>query len=259
MRKSVVAVLSSAIALTAFALAALQGPSAQAADLPVKKASPVVAAAPPSWTGWYIGAQVGGTRADWNVSPIVWPGAPGASPLAPPGFAVGGLDDLGWAGGLNVGYNYQFGNFVLGFEADINWTNASNSRNFGTVGTLNNLSVETSVDYYYSLRARAGVVVDRALFYVTGGGAWAKSEIETGGFGTLGPASLASSDSAAHSGWVLGAGFDYWISPQWIVGLEYKHFDFGRKNYALVWPLGTVFTSSDLTLDEVTLRVKYKF
>jgi outer membrane immunogenic protein len=254
MRKPVVAILSGAIVL-----AALQGTSAQAADLPVRKAAPVVAPAPPSWTGWYVGAQVGGTRADWDVSSLVWPTAPAASFLAPPGFPVGGLDDLGWAGGLNVGYNHQFGNFVLGFEADINWTNASDTRNFGNVGTINNLSVETSVDYYYSLRARAGAVVDRALFYVTGGGAWAKSEIKTSGFGTLAGVAFSPSNSATHSGWVLGAGFDYWISPQWIVGLEYKHFDFGGKDHALVWPMGTVLTSSDLTLDEVTLRVKYKF
>jgi outer membrane immunogenic protein len=97
------------------ALAALLGiGSAQAADLgpkpePVYKAPAMV---PPafSWTGCYIGANVGGAWGKSNVD----------IPLYPSNVDI---TDTSVIGGGQVGCNYQFaGGFVVGVEGDFDWT-----------------------------------------------------------------------------------------------------------------------------------------
>ena len=59
------------ILLATVALAALGSASALAADLPqrpVYKAEPVMMAPPPTWTGCYVGGNIGGAFGDASVS-----------------------------------------------------------------------------------------------------------------------------------------------------------------------------------------------
>jgi outer membrane immunogenic protein len=122
---------------------ALSGPLS-AADMPVKAApfTPAIF----NWTGWYIGGHVG--YADGNGDPSGrWGGSGGA------------------VGGLHGGYNIQAGNWVYGWEADVdavglsgNHKNSDNSTSF-------------SGNVMASLRGRLGITADRTLFYATAGGA----------------------------------------------------------------------------------------
>src|SRR5258708_23951748 len=79
----------------AFASAAIVG-------IALVDAAPALAAnvAPYSWTGFYIGANIGGwnTRADYS------------------GGLVGSVSRSSVLGGFYGGYNYQFGNLVVGTE-----------------------------------------------------------------------------------------------------------------------------------------------
>src|SRR5262245_12999420 len=99
------------------ALAALGSASAFAADLPVRmpvKAPPVAYVVPFSWTGFYIGGNVG------------WGGA-GDDRV---GFHFDGdfLGDVGNAkpngifGGGQIGYNWQTGAWVFGVETDLQFS-----------------------------------------------------------------------------------------------------------------------------------------
>src|SRR5262245_52680225 len=80
--------------------------SAIAADMVLK--------APPTpvftWTGFYVGAHVGGgwARTEWT------------DPAGPP-FDLGSHTATGWLGGFQVGGNYQIGQWVFGVEGQFSW------------------------------------------------------------------------------------------------------------------------------------------
>ena len=139
------------------------------------KDAPIAA---PIWEGAYVGLQIGGLWSDWNASNAI--SDPGIGPFTDPGFPLGGFDGAGVTGGIHVGYNRQMGSFVGGFEVDLNFTNADDTRNFLAVGVPPGLplTIKQSVNSYGTVRARAGYARDRMLVYATGGFAWAAVEFD---------------------------------------------------------------------------------
>jgi opacity protein-like surface antigen len=93
----------------------LAGP-ATAADLAVKAPvqAPAFMASP--WDGLYIGGNVGFGSTDFNTTASVL----GAS-------VANGVTGSGVVGGVQAGYNKQFGTFVLGLETDFDGTSISNT------------------------------------------------------------------------------------------------------------------------------------
>ncbi len=241
----------------AVAMLVVTGTSALA-DGSIKDAPVVVA---PTWEGAYVGLQIGGLWADWNSSNAI--SDPGIGPFTDPGFPLGGFDGSGVTGGMHFGFNHQMGSFVGGFEVDLNFTNADDTRNFLAVGVPPGLplTIKQSIDSYGTVRARAGYARDRVLVYATGGVAWAAVESSLTSPGQFaGP--FATGDRHMLTGWTAGAGVSYMISPQWLLALEYKHIDLGDKAYTYTFPFagGTpVTTHIDLVMDEVTLRLSRKF
>ncbi|MDH7795588.1 MULTISPECIES: outer membrane protein [unclassified Beijerinckia] len=218
------------ILLTAAALSAMAS-TAMAADLPRRAPAPAPApiyVAPIfTWTGFYVGGQIGG---GW-----------GRSELAGFGYNANGV-----VGGLHAGYNQQFGMIVAGVEGDIEATSlkGSGSNFFGS-------TFKTRAPWQGSLRARVGVAAfDRALIYATGGVAFAsiRNEVFVPPF--------ASSTSTTRAGWTVGAGVEYAIDNNWSVRAEYRYTDFGRFNVGF-FPLG----SANTRFKENTVRVgvSYRF
>jgi opacity protein-like surface antigen len=75
----------------------------------------------------------------------------------------------GGTAGVQAGWDWQSCNKLFGVVADWNWTNVKNT-------TLNNpntpaqeQSIVSKMDWFSTIRARAGLVVDDVLIYVTGG------------------------------------------------------------------------------------------
>src|SRR5215212_10664010 len=126
---------------------------AQAADLaarPVYKAAPV--AAPIwSWTGFYIGANVGFASARTHISDD-------RTYLLDPGS----FDSrkTGVIGGLQAGYNWQFNNIVLGLEGDISAASLNRSTSPGTIS--NNLGdvFNGNLSALGTVRGRIGLAFD---------------------------------------------------------------------------------------------------
>src|SRR5262245_13465023 len=87
--------------------------AASAADMAVK-ARPAPPPLPPPcvWCGFYIGLNAGGT---WDRNDATYTQLPGG--LVNPTASVR-LDTSGFIGGGQVGYNWQWSNFVLGIEGD---------------------------------------------------------------------------------------------------------------------------------------------
>jgi outer membrane immunogenic protein len=191
-RKTFRARLKSAVLATA-ALGILGG-SALAADLPSRKGPPLAPVyVPPAftWTGFYVGVNAGGgwtnnNNTSNNGFPFV-----GAVPVGGafiPFASSGSSNRSGFLGGVQAGYNYQFGygsGFVIGAETDIDWANINRNKNNGvvfgsftlpqfpgTVFTPSNIATSSHSNnnqYIGTVRLRAGYAWDRILVYATGG------------------------------------------------------------------------------------------
>jgi outer membrane immunogenic protein len=189
--------------------------SAFAADMPVKM--PVKAPPPPpapvnTWTGWYVGGNVGYSWGDAHTDI-----AGSATTITDPAFFGGfagnnafGFGDSNTArlngviGGGQIGYNYQFSpKWVLGFETDFQGSGERASTAFadpfsasvcafanlpvgGPVGCsingLLNLTAGTiydaKIDWFGTVRARLGyLITDQVLLYGTGGLAYGRVEL----------------------------------------------------------------------------------
>lgn len=254
MRKSLLA----GVSLGAVALAS----GAQAADLgarPVYKAPPLLPA-PWSWTGFYLGANLGAARLRSSVSDDV------AADLAtglPPwiGAGVGGsasADTTGIIGGLQAGYNWQWTSLVVGIEGDISF--ASLDR---TVTGLSRFS--GGIDTYRSrlealgtVRGRIGWAFDRVLVYGTGGAAFASLKNEyTDPPSVIG---FISAPSSSVTGWTAGGGIEYAFTDHWTAKAEYLHVGFPDRSVTTPLIFGGAYTFNfKNSLDIGRVGINYKF
>jgi len=206
--------------LTSVAAVALLGiGAASAADLPVKALPP---AAPVfSWTGFYVGANIGGVRADnssQEIGPNFW--------FDFPAHPVYGASATGVIGGIQAGYNWQFRHLVLGVEGDISWASADATT--AHVSTFNTgLAQTASLTGLATLRGRAGFALDNALIYLTAGVATGRIHdrvIEPG------QPNIVFDTSGWRTGWTAGGGVEYAFTRNWTVKAEALYVDFGNTD-----------------------------
>ncbi len=226
------------LALSAVALLASPG-LVLAADLPSRKAPPpVVLAAPPppifTWTGLYVGANVGYGRSA-GASDIdglrVENGI--LTPLAEP-FQLNGPKPAGVLGGVQAGYNQQFGRFVLGVETDFQGSALSGaSRGAGPIIPGHNFAVDAEatqrVKWFGTARARIGYTLfdPRFLVYATGGLAYGDVHYSQSFLDSDGDLGL-TRQRATRLGWTAGAGAEWAFARHWSLKLEYLYTDLGR-------------------------------
>jgi outer membrane immunogenic protein len=189
-------------------LASIAG-AASAADLSAPRSAAYTKAPALSpavnWSGFYIGA-VGGYASETGSDPLGIKG----------GF-----------GGATVGYNWQFGQFVLGLEGDGTFGDVSST------ATIGGVTATAKVDSFSTIRGRAGVAVDQVLFYGTVGLALADIKIST-------PTASASN---TQTGFAAGAGVEWMFAPRWSLKAEYLYRQFDNTTIASV-PTGTLAVNS---------------
>lgn len=222
--------------------------TAFAADLPARV--PAVAPAPifvvSSWTGFYIGLHGGyhmgqgriglGNPTDTGVGGLGTILVAGGYPAALASRSEG------FIGGLQAGYNYQMGNIVLGVEADISYVDGRES----TAITLAppgfvpaTTTSRTKMDWFGTVRARLGFATNSALFYVTGGAAFADSKASFNIVGpTYGPPLNVTGNLNADFGWTAGAGVEFKVANNWTVKGEYLYYDLGRSSAVVNYAYG---------------------
>lgn len=203
--------------LASTALCAVLAQGAFAADLPTMKGPPPAPVPPPafSWTGFYIGGNIGGL---WSSDGVVV-----ANPYylgVMPGNA-NTLDLAGIVGGVQAGYNYQISSVVLGVEGDLDASSAKGGFNYPTGGGLV-ATHSASLPFFGDVRARAGVAFDRFLPYVTGGVVFAdvRNSLVDPSWG------LHLNRGGSATGWTVGAGAEYAIDNHWSVKAEYLYMQF---------------------------------
>src|SRR5215472_5875745 len=179
--------------LVSFAAAGLSvglAAAASAADLDRPAPTPVYTKAqplpPPTWTGFYVGGNVGYSWGPWGSASnqkVFNFESTTASPKVD-----------GVIGGLQAGYNWQYNpQWVLGVEADIQITGEKARQSWGDPGLpvtseINDdfvprsggpasLSSEWAFPWFGTARARAGyVATPNTLLYATGGLAFGESQ-----------------------------------------------------------------------------------
>lgn len=212
------------------ALVLLGSPAAWAADPLVAMADAPVA----SWTGFYVGALAG---ADFQSSKVDIPDYPSSFTINKTGFNFG----------AKAGYNYQFaGPWVVGVEGSFagNWNHGKHlSGNGGSE------QFEVKSNWNGAVVAKAGYAFDNFLIYGKGGLAVANfdrlSYIPPGGGGPK---------SRTYTGWALGAGVDYAVTANWIVGVDYTYTSFNNKDFIYSGPTNVKPRASILNAS-----VSYKF
>ena len=209
--------------------AALTG-SVAAADLARPVPQPYyqapVAAQLYNWTGFYIGVNGGGAfgRSAWDPT--------------------GHFNMSGGIVGGTVGYNYQFGQAVVGVEGDIDWAGIS-----GTTNNLCPLGCKTSDSWLSTVRGRLGYAADRFMPFVTGGAAFGNIKASTPGF---------AGGNSDRAGWTIGAGLEFAIAGNWTAKAEYLYVDLGKFTCGLscgVLPTNNVSFTTNL----VRAGVNYRF
>lgn len=200
--------LAVALGLAAAAPAFAGGLAMPVAD-PVAPAAPVavapVAAPVSDWTGFYAGAQLGYGQAEADAVDY---------------------DEDGAVYGGQLGYNYDFGQFVMGGEV-------------AYIGTeIDDDAGIAEIDGVATAKLRAGYDAGAFLPYITAGYASAYTADEVPG-----------TNDDQFDGYVYGVGVDYKVTENVVVGAEVLQHEFED--------LG----DSDVDLDATTAaaRVSYQF
>ncbi len=235
-------------AVSAVALALSAG-SAMAADLPSRKEAPVYVPPPPPppmWTGFYGGLNIGGgwdanggqsgysgyydPRYSIGATPSGFPANTNNLFFLPNGNTVG--NQGGVVGGAQVGYNFQFNQFLIGAETDFQGTSLSGGgnnapqtlfpayyNNGGSFGNNNYLvpigaitGANISLPWFGTVRGRVGYLfTPTLLLYGTAGFAYGQVD--------------AFSFNNTRTGWTAGGGLEWMFAPHWSAKVEYLYVD----------------------------------
>lgn len=214
--------------LSTAALVALAG-TAAAADLPSRRAPPVYVPPPAipvfTWTGAYVGGQVGYEFGRSNATSFAPGGARTGFGTSSPSGVVGGahIGYLFSTQSLGFGGNLFGGGLVAGVEGSVDGSNYRSNYTFANFDNRTRQNIEGSV------RGRLGVAVDRALFYATGGVAFGglQNDYFNRANGT------AASFSRTRVGYTVGGGVEYAFTNNVSARVEYRYTDYGSFNDVL--------------------------
>jgi outer membrane immunogenic protein len=184
--------------------------AARAADIPREPYT----APPPyptyNWVGPYVGLNLGYQS----------------------GTATNAGDLNGITGGLQGGYNWQFGAFVAGAESDVQGSDAG-----GRFAAW-----QFSNQWFGTVRGRVGYAVDNVLLYATFGLAYGGGRVDMNGV----------REANTHVGWSGGGGLEVGLTPNWSVKAEYLFVDLSNQRYVL-------FGNTGFESNILRLGVNYRF
>lgn len=244
------------------------------------------------WTGFYAGINAGAANGSY---------APTTSTVKSPTYlfkqvdvnavnAAGMLDmkPKGFLGGIQGGYNRQFGPVVLGLEAGLDYLHLNGEGNSGAVrypgggsgfyagAALNQfvISSYTNADWLFTLHPRIGIAADNWLFYATGGLALThlQGEFLFTDFnaikGTEG-AEQAAAVKSLRAGYIVGGGVETAVTDHLRLKAEYAYVNFSTVHAhemendfqtAFIPPATQTFTQTmKLSTQFVRVGVNYSF
>jgi outer membrane immunogenic protein len=201
------------------------GFSARAADL-----APIVQGGGYyNWNGYYVGGNLGAGVGRTSFTAVT------------PGLSTSPSDEIrGFVGGGQGGFNWQFGPWVAGVEADLQFSHQQNGV------TVSGLQFANTLTYFSTLRGRVGYAMDEWLLYATAGGGYGGDQ-DTYSFPILG----GFTDSNAFPLWVVGAGVETQIWERWTGRIEYLYLQSGSISNTLAIPGGGTLAITKTVHDNV--------
>jgi outer membrane immunogenic protein len=252
------------------------------------KAAPQPPPPPPlwNWTGLYVGGffGMGLSRNKFSEANDTVFDNFAASNLCE-GISCSGLGNhglgshngLGPLGGFTLGYKWQAPNspWVVGLEgqfafADLQGSNTNaasasiftNKGSSGCIGLPKDASCQTNINHNGQISSKVKDIAtiaalfgitsgpqDRTLWFVKGGGAWAKTNFATADnlngshqefnsagesvFGFNSAASFSGSSDHNRWGWIVGTGVEWGLWGNWSAKIEYDFLTFGSYDVAL--------------------------
>jgi outer membrane immunogenic protein len=228
-------------ALGAALIVLASGTAALAADLPVTAAPapPLLVPRTWDWNGFYGGINGGGSfgRANntWDLPTISL-------------TATDHETQIGPLGGIQIGWNWQYGILLWGLEGDIDAAsqrgNTSLDSAFSTTRTVNNntttttgavsISLRDELNWIGTLRGRLGGAFGPVLAYATGGFAWAAGREHVVGTitGNSGSAVFVQDTrlTTLPVGWTAGGGIEWAGGLHWSLRAEYLFIDLVKSD-----------------------------
>ncbi|MBV9558517.1 MAG: porin family protein [Pseudolabrys sp.] len=211
------------------------------------------AAAADRWTGFYVGGNLGMGSARANADYSI---------LGIPAFTASeNLDGLIY--GAQLGYNKQWGRFVLGVEGDIQGTTqkatASRTCLILICGIGLTQTSDDSIPWLATLRGRVGIAHNNFLFYATAGmgvGEFKSTQTVTTLLGTV----IAPVDVGKKPALVLGGGVEAALSAHWSMKFEYLYFETPsfRTDYPVAG-IGPFSETSRMTEQMLRVGLNYRF
>jgi outer membrane immunogenic protein len=212
-----------------------------------------------SWTGFYIGANIGGAwaRNNWTDSFLT-------------NFNNNASNGV-FIGGGQIGGNYQIGNFVIGGEWDFDWAgNTNNNNNTGVfIPVVGTIVVTNNDRWITTVAARFGWAIDHLLLYGKAGGGWVGNNnltvtnLTTGVSITCGTFTTLTNCGNNTGGWLVGFGGEYAFTPNWTAKLELDYLGLGNRTFVIpvTAPFlpGDTFTSNNRSITMVKVGVNYLF
>jgi outer membrane immunogenic protein len=196
---------------------------------------------------------------------LVLSGGPAAAGGNIPAFGANAANASSWVAGAHAGYNWQQGSMLYGFETDFQGTNLNSLMTGGLTPSSGPASdfAKTSamIDYYGTFRGRIGFTTGQWLFFGTGGAAYGNVNLSSQ-FSTL-AATTAFDISQPKFGWVVGAGFEYLLRPNWMLTLNYQYVDLGNVSFSSSASGGGITISQMANVhaqfQTVTIGFSYRF
>ena len=235
-----------------------------------------------TWDGLYVGGNVGYSASRFDTGALFGDSSTGA-----PLFATdSSIKHYGALGGGQAGYNWQWGMWLAGVEADLQFAHQRTITASLCPGAICNpaitgfdapetLTHEHNLDWFGTLRGRLGATIyPDAIAYVTGGLAYGVIEHRGSIYGSANgldgsgnPAVVFAGndffDRMMKVGWTAGVGIEAHLGGPWTVRIEYLHVDLGAESTTEFNPQNSTPTAitfnSRITENLVRFGVNYKF
>jgi outer membrane immunogenic protein len=216
-----------------------------------------------NWTGFYIGGNAGSATALNQSSHTA---------IGNPLFVVNqaeqfNLNPDGFAGGAQIGYNWQTGNWVYGVEADIQGSTQKDDDTCGTSCSIAGASrFDQQMPWFGTVRGRLGYSIGPSLFYATGGLAYGEVKTQIDDTALFFLTRATPEFSHTKTGWTIGAGIETpftwlgtWLGGNWTVKTEYLYVDLGEMTDTYTNGAETHVFSTDVQNHIFRSGLNYRF
>lgn len=207
-----------------------------------------------SWTGFYVGAHVGGSFPDVAVTDFdVY--------NDPPAIEHNDSDVI--AGG-HIGYNWQSGVIVYGLEGELGYLGLDSSEQFspfiGDPARIGDSIASTEGGIYGTITGRIGYAFETVLVYAKGGAAFARAKasyVDPNPTGAV--LNSGTTKTEALAGYTVGGGLEIAMSRNWTLKGEYLYMDVGDIEHTALSGAVPFDFEHDIDVHSVKAAISYKF